>query len=65
MTLLRERETITVEEAARVLGIGRSAAYEAVHRGDIPIIRIGRRIVVPVRALTRILEGPTNGRADA
>ena len=35
----------TVEEAARLLGIGRSAAYEGVRTGQIPSIRIGRRIL--------------------
>ena len=39
--------TITVGEAARYLGIGRNSAYEAVRRGEIPSIRIGRRIVIP------------------
>jgi excisionase family DNA binding protein len=40
--------TLTVEQAAKVLGIGRSTAYELVHTGDIPSLRLGRRIVVPV-----------------
>ena len=47
--------TMTVPEAGRVLGIGRSQAYEAVRRGDIPTIKIGRRILVPVAALERLL----------
>ena len=46
-----ERATITVDEAAQILGIGRSAAYEAVARGQLPTRRIGRRIFVPVPAL--------------
>jgi excisionase family DNA binding protein len=40
--------TLTVEQTAKVLGIGRSTAYELVHTGDIPSLRLGRRIVVPV-----------------
>jgi excisionase family DNA binding protein len=52
-----ERQTLTIEEAARVLGIGRSAAYLAAHRGDLPVIRIGRRYVVPRVALERLLNG--------
>lgn len=40
--------TVTVEEAAKLLGIGRSTAYELVHTGDIPSLRLGRRLVVPV-----------------
>ena len=50
-----ERQTLTVEEAARVLGIGRNSAYEAVRRGEIPAIRIGKRFVVPWVALERML----------
>ena len=48
---LAERATITVEEAAQVIGIGRTAAYEAVRRGELPVRRLGRRLVVPVPAL--------------
>lgn len=51
-----ERQTLTVEEAARVLGISRSSAYEAVRRGELPIVRIGRRYVVPRVALERLLD---------
>ncbi|WP_298347155.1 helix-turn-helix domain-containing protein [Ferrimicrobium sp.] len=50
------RLTVTVEEAAVVLGISRATAYDAVNRGEIPCIRIGRRILVPVVALNRLLE---------
>ena len=39
------RLTITVEEAAVALGISRTLAYEALHRGELPFIRIGRRIL--------------------
>ena len=50
------RLTMSVEEAAIVLGISRTFAYEAVARGEIPCIRIGRRILVPRVALNRLLE---------
>ncbi len=59
-----ERATITVEEAAQILGIGRSAAYEAVARGQLPIRRIGRRIFVPVPALMAWL-GSTEAEAGS
>lgn len=52
---LEERTTLTVAETGRLLGLGRSAAYEAVRRGDIPSRRVGRRIVVPAPALLRWL----------
>lgn len=53
----QERLTFTVEEAATMLGISRAFAYEAVGRGEIPHIRIGRRILVPRSALDRLLSG--------
>lgn len=49
------RATLTVPEAAQVLGIGRDAAYRAVARDEIPHLRVGRRILVPVAALERML----------
>jgi excisionase family DNA binding protein len=52
---METRATLTVEEAARVLGIGRGPAYQAVRRGDIPSIRIGKRMLVPRAALERML----------
>lgn len=43
--------TISVEQAAKVLGVGRTAAYEAARRGEFPTRKLGRRVVVPVPAL--------------
>ncbi len=51
----RDRSTITVEEAGLILGIGRASAYAAAGSGDLPVIRIGRRLLVPVGALRRML----------
>lgn len=48
---LAGKATITVEQAASVLGLGRTAAYEAARRGQFPTRRLGRRVVVPVPAL--------------
>ena len=52
-----ERQTVTVEEAARLLGIGRSLAYEAVRRGQFPapVIKVGRRYVVSREGLERVI----------
>jgi excisionase family DNA binding protein len=50
-----QRLTMTVEEAAIALGISRAFAYEAVAKGDIPCIRIGRRILIPKVALEKLL----------
>ncbi|GAH05873.1 unnamed protein product, partial [marine sediment metagenome] len=46
-----EKLTLTIEETAKVLGIGRNLAYDRVKTGDIPVIKIGRRLLVPRRAL--------------
>ena len=51
-----ERLTLTIEETAKLLGIGRQLAYERAKTGEIPVIKIGRRLVVPRRALERLLE---------
>ena len=53
----RTRLTLTVEEVAATLGISRAFAYEAVRRGEIPSIRIGRRVLVPRAALERLIDG--------
>ncbi|MCC5948111.1 MAG: helix-turn-helix domain-containing protein [Nitriliruptoraceae bacterium] len=57
MTLdeLREHTTVTVAEAGAVLGLSRNAAYAAVKAGEIPSLTFGRRVVVPVPALLRML----------
>jgi excisionase family DNA binding protein len=47
--------TLTVTEAAKRLGVGRNVAYNAAKSGQIPTIRIGNRILVPVAALDRHL----------
>lgn len=62
---LRERTTLSVEEAGRVLGLGRSGAYDAARRGDIPVLRIGGRLRVPAPALLRMLEADAAPRPRA
>jgi excisionase family DNA binding protein len=52
-----ERETVTVDEACKALGIGRNTAYEAVKSGEIPSIKIGKRRIISKVALKRLLEG--------
>ena len=53
-----KRLTLTVEEAAKLLGIGRQLAYDRVKTGEIPVLRVGRRLLVPRRALEQLLEEP-------
>jgi excisionase family DNA binding protein len=47
--------TISVEEAGKWLGIGRNTAYSCVRRGEIPSLRLGRRLVVPTAKLLELL----------
>ena len=53
--LLRDRHAITVAEFAELVGIGRTAAYEAARRNEIPVRRIGSRYVMPVALVMRWL----------
>jgi excisionase family DNA binding protein len=54
--LASDRLVLTVAEAGELLGISRAFAYELAARGDLPVIRLGRRIVVPKVALLRLVE---------
>lgn len=58
-----ERQTVTVAEAAAILGISRTLAFELARRGELPgAIKLGGRIVVSVREIERALRG---GRDEA
>jgi Helix-turn-helix domain len=65
----RRHGTLTIEQAAQVLGISRWLAYEEAKSGylaGVKVLRIGRRLVVPRWALEAMLAGETlgEGRAD-
>lgn len=47
--------TISVEHAGSILGVSRRSAYRAVARGQIPAIRVGRRLLVPTAELLGLL----------
>lgn len=57
--------TYSVEEAARLLGVSRGVGYEAARRGELPTIRLGRRLLVPKVALERMLGLDQNDRDPA
>jgi len=64
MGLESERQTLTVEEAARVLRIGRTTAYALARewratggRSGLPVLELGRSLRVPRAALERLLDG--------
>jgi excisionase family DNA binding protein len=59
-------DVLTVEEAAQVLRIGRSKAYDAARSGQIPTLRVGRCLRVPKYRLAQMLESVNaNGPVDA
>lgn len=47
--------TISVERAGQLLGMSRPSAYAAVQRGDIPSIKIGRRLIIPTAKILAML----------
>ena len=62
-----DRLTLTVAEAAELLGISRGLAYELAARGELPVLRLGRRIVIPRKALEALVEtaGLSTGTGEA
>ena len=60
--------TFTIDEAANLLGISRSTAYECAHRAELPVLRFGRRLVVTRSTLLRLLGSESmaasNGSSD-
>ena len=55
-----ERLTITVAEAAEIIGISPAHAYELIRLQRLPAIRLGRRLIVPKKALVEFLDGATS-----
>lgn len=48
---LTERLLLRPTEAAEMLGVGRSKLYELIAEGDIPTVRVGSRVRIPVEDL--------------
>jgi excisionase family DNA binding protein len=65
MTLRELPPTITVERAGELLGISRRSAYRAAASGELPTIRLGRRLLVPSARLLALLGLPEDRLADA
>lgn len=47
--------TVSVDEAAAILGVSRGSAYAAVRAGTIPSVRVGRRLLIPTARLAALL----------
>jgi excisionase family DNA binding protein len=50
-----ERPTCTIDQAAELLGISRESAYRAARSGELPVLHLGRRLVVPTARLAQML----------
>jgi hypothetical protein len=50
-----DRDAFTIEEAGEIVLISRGSSYLAAKTGDLPVIRVGRRKIVPRLALERLL----------
>ncbi|MPY93598.1 MAG: helix-turn-helix domain-containing protein [Acidimicrobiia bacterium] len=53
--------TVSIDEAAAMLGISRAHAYELVRREELPRLRLGRRVVIPRKALDAFIEAAAAG----
>lgn len=51
----RKRATLRIPEAAELLGVSDDVAYRAAASGELPTLRLGRRLFVPVPRLLELL----------
>lgn len=49
------KKVYTIEEVAKMLGVSKGTAYECVKTGELPHIKLGRRIVVPIASFEKFL----------
>jgi excisionase family DNA binding protein len=61
---ISERLCLSVPEAAALLGISRNLAYEMAKQGQLPVVRFGKRLLVPKVALEKMLS-EVKGRQTA
>lgn len=58
---MNEKLTLSVEEMGKMLGVSRQVAFSLVHRADFPVLRIGKRILVPKKQLEAWMDRQVNG----
>lgn len=59
-----EKLTLTIPEAAKMLGISKNLMYPLTRREDFPILQIGARKLIPTKAFYKWLENQTGGDND-
>lgn len=66
MSVETEPRTVTVEQAAKQLGIGRQLAYQLAKRGELPgVLKLGGRYVVSRQRLEETLAGQAENKRPA
>lgn len=61
--MMQEKLAMNSKEAAAALGVSLPTFYELSNRKDFPVIRVGRRVLVPVDGLRRWLEEQSGGQS--
>ena len=64
MTTTVEALVVSVPVAAALLGIGRNHAYELCRTGQLPHLRLGKRIVIPKAAIKKLLDAGTTASGE-
>lgn len=59
-----EKIVYTIPEVAQLLGISRSYAYELVKRNEIPILKLGKRRIIPKQYLEEWIQHNTEFKHD-
>lgn len=60
-----ERLALRVNEAAELLGVSRTLVYELINSGDLPVIRFGTAVRIPLLGLKEWVERRSTGGPDA
>ena len=61
----RQPLTLTIPQAAHLLGISVSKAYAAARSGELPTVRVGSRVLISRRRLEELVDGPISVRGHA
>jgi excisionase family DNA binding protein len=62
--LKKESDTMSIREFCKTMGVGRNSAYNAINAGEIPHLRIGKRILISRKIVAEMLDplAPANGQ---
>ena len=61
MEVKYEKKTYSIAEAAKVLGVSEPTLYREARCGNVPCVKIGRRYLIPIKALNEWLDGQVEG----